>query len=181
MMTILFLSQTFAVWPNSRLNTPMVPGPQTSCVMSTSAFTQMLSPAWTLALPAARARIFSVNVIRTKISRCTARHQLNKSKNAVDIRAVFAMIGGQLMKTDLTNWILTVVLSVLAVAGAVLVVRTVMQTHEWRTISTQATGQNSFIAQSQVLLNDVAAYNQKNPSPELTKLLQALQARPAAH
>jgi len=91
------------------------------------------------------------------------------------------MIGGQLMKTDLTNWILTVVLSVLAVTGAVLVVRTVMQTHEWRTISTQATGQNSFIAQSQVLLNDVAAYNQKNPSPELTKLLQALQARPAAH
>src|ERR1035437_3203508 len=63
MMTILFLSQTFASLPNSRLNTPMVPGPQTSCVMSTSAFTQMLSPAWTLALPAARARIFSVNVI----------------------------------------------------------------------------------------------------------------------
>jgi hypothetical protein len=91
------------------------------------------------------------------------------------------MIGGQLMKTDLTNLILTVVLSVLAVAGAVLVVRTVMQTHEWRMISTQTTGQNSFIAQSQVLLNDVAAYNQKNPSPELTKLLQALQARPAAH
>ena len=91
------------------------------------------------------------------------------------------MIGGQLMKTDLTNLVLTVVLSVLAVAGAVLVVRTVMQTREWRMISTQATGQNSFIAQSQVLLNDVAAYNQKNPSPELTKLLQALQAKPAAH
>jgi hypothetical protein len=84
------------------------------------------------------------------------------------------------MKTDLTNWILTLVLSMLAVAGAVLVVRTVMQTHEWRTISTQAAGQNSFITQSQVLLNDVAAYNAKNPSPELTKMLQAVQARPAA-
>ena len=84
------------------------------------------------------------------------------------------------MKTDLNNWILTLVLSVLAVAGAVLVLRTVMQTREFRTISTQASGQNSFIAQSQVLLNDVAAYNAKNPSPELTKMLQALQARPAA-
>src|SRR3954447_10140230 len=63
MMTILFLSQTFAVLPNSRLNTPIVPGPQTSWVISTSALTQMLSPACTRALPAARAKIFSVNVI----------------------------------------------------------------------------------------------------------------------
>ena len=85
------------------------------------------------------------------------------------------------MKTDLTNSILTMVLSVLAVAGVVLVVRTVMQTREWRQISTQAAGQNGFITQSQVLLNDVAAYNQKNPSPELTKLLQGLQAKSAAH
>src|ERR1043166_3540407 len=63
-MTTRLGSQTLAALPNSRLNTPMVPGPQTSCVMSTSAFTQILSPAGTEALPAARARIFSVNVIR---------------------------------------------------------------------------------------------------------------------
>jgi len=85
------------------------------------------------------------------------------------------------MKTDLTNSILTMVLSVLAVAGVVLVVRTVMQTHEYRQIITQSAGQNGFLTQSQVLLNDVAAYNQKNPSPELTKLLQGLQAKSAAH
>ncbi len=69
------------------------------------------------------------------------------------------------MKSDSTNWILTLVLSVFAVAGAVLVLRTVMQTREWRTISAQAAGQNSFITQSQVLLNDVAAYNQKKSQP----------------
>ena len=85
------------------------------------------------------------------------------------------------MKTDATNWILTLLLAVLAMAGAVLVLRTVLQTREWRTISGQAASQNNFITQSQVLLNDVAAYNQKNPSPELTKLLQGVQARPAAH
>src|SRR6266508_4155593 len=66
MMTTLLRSQTLAAGPNSRLNTPMVPGPQTSCVMSTSAFTHTLSPACTCALPAARARIFSVSVIRSK-------------------------------------------------------------------------------------------------------------------
>src|SRR5438876_12247250 len=64
MITTLVRSQTLAVLPNSRWKTPMVPGPHTSWVMSTSVFTQTLSPAWTRCLPAARARIFSVNVIR---------------------------------------------------------------------------------------------------------------------
>jgi hypothetical protein len=85
------------------------------------------------------------------------------------------------MKPDLTNWIVTLLLYVLAVAGAVLVFRTVMQTRELRMISAEAARENNFIAQSQALLNDVAAYNQRTPSPELTKLLQSLQAKPAAH
>src|SRR6266568_9658103 len=63
MMTTLFRSQTLAFLPNSRLKTPIVPGPHTSCVIRRSAFTQMFSPACVRALPAARARIFSVNVI----------------------------------------------------------------------------------------------------------------------
>src|SRR3989442_7135106 len=63
MMTTRLRSQTFALLPNSRLNTPIVPGPQTSWVISTSAFTQTLSPAWTWDLPEARARIFSLKVI----------------------------------------------------------------------------------------------------------------------
>ncbi len=63
MMTTLLRSQTLALAPNSRLKTPMVPGPQTSWVMRMSALTQTLSPAATLALPAARAKIFSVKVI----------------------------------------------------------------------------------------------------------------------
>src|SRR5713226_2463645 len=63
-MTTLFRSQTLAFLPNSRLKTPIVPGPHTSCVIRMSAFTQILSPACVRALPAARARIFSVNVIK---------------------------------------------------------------------------------------------------------------------
>jgi hypothetical protein len=85
------------------------------------------------------------------------------------------------MKTDLTTWILTMVLTVLAVAGAVLVLRTVMQTRELRMISVQAAAQKNFIEQSQALLNDVAAYNQKTPSPEVARILQNIQAKPAAH
>src|SRR3954467_14020550 len=66
MMTILLRSQTLAFFPNSRLNTPMVPGPQTSWVISTSALTHTLSPAATRVFPDARAKIFSVNVIRSE-------------------------------------------------------------------------------------------------------------------
>src|SRR5271154_3413118 len=63
MMTILFLSQTLAFLPNSRLNTPIVPGPHTSWVRRTSALTQTFSPGATWALPLARASSFSVKVI----------------------------------------------------------------------------------------------------------------------
>ena len=54
--------------PKCFLKMPMVPGPQTSCVMSTSTSTQTFSPGTTLDLPAARARIFSVIVMGEGIS-----------------------------------------------------------------------------------------------------------------
>src|SRR5262245_59476003 len=63
MMTTLVRSQTLALLPNSRLNTPMVRGPQTSWVMRMSTLTQTLSPGSTCALPPARASSFSVKVI----------------------------------------------------------------------------------------------------------------------
>jgi hypothetical protein len=79
------------------------------------------------------------------------------------------------MKCGLTNTVLTFVLGVFAVAGVLLVLRTVIQTRELQTINAQA----SYLSQAQMLLNDVAAYNQKNPSPELAKLLQPIQSRQA--
>jgi len=84
------------------------------------------------------------------------------------------------MKRDTTNAVLTFVLGVLAVAGVMLVLRTVMQTRELRRVTPQVSMENGYLAQAQLLFNDVAAYNQKSPSPELTKWLQTLQAKPAA-
>src|SRR2546428_204963 len=63
MITILLASQTLAAFPNSRLKTPIVPGPQTSWVISTSTLTHTFSPAVTCTLPLARANSFSVKVI----------------------------------------------------------------------------------------------------------------------
>ena len=84
------------------------------------------------------------------------------------------------MKSGITNTILTFALGVLAVAGVILVLRTVIQTRELRAITIQAAGENAYLNQAQLLLNDVTVFNQKTPSPELTKILQAVQARQAA-
>lgn len=84
------------------------------------------------------------------------------------------------MKCDTTNAILTFVLGVLAVAGVIFVLQTIFLMREFRTLSVQATLANGSLQQAQALAADVAAYNQKNPSPELTKVLQSVQTKPAA-
>jgi hypothetical protein len=81
------------------------------------------------------------------------------------------------MKCDTTNSILTFVLGVLAVAGVIFALQTIFLTREFRSLTFQATVDNTYLVQAQSLANDVAAYNQKTPSPELTKLLQAAQGK----
>ena len=83
------------------------------------------------------------------------------------------------MKCDSTNCILTFVLGVLAVAGVVFAMQTFFLTREFRALTVQATIANNSLVQVQALANDVAAYNQKNPNAELTKLLTAAQTGPA--
>src|SRR5581483_12500934 len=63
MITTLFLSQTPAAAPNCFLKMPIVAGPHTSWVMSTSTSTQTFSLGATVCRPAWRARIFSVSVM----------------------------------------------------------------------------------------------------------------------
>ena len=83
------------------------------------------------------------------------------------------------MKCDSTNCILTFVLGVLAVAGVVFAMQTFFLTREFRALTVQATIANNSLVQVQALANDVAAYNQKNPNAELTKLLTVAQNGPA--
>jgi len=47
-------------------------------------------------------------------------------------------------------------------------------------IAPQAQQDNNVLARMQVLANQVAEYNQKYPSPELTRILQTVQSKPAA-
>ena len=83
------------------------------------------------------------------------------------------------MKSNTTNAVLTFVLGALAVAGVVFALQTIFLTRELRSLTFQATAYNAYLLQAHALANDVADYNQKTPSPELTRLLKAAQAKPA--
>jgi len=87
------------------------------------------------------------------------------------------------MKCETTNAILTFVLGVFAVAGVIFALQAIFLNRELRSLTQLATrDNNSFLqiqAPTQSLINDVMAYNQRNSSAELTKLLQPTQAKPA--
>jgi hypothetical protein len=85
------------------------------------------------------------------------------------------------MKCETTNAILTFTLGVLAVAGVIFALQTIFLTREFRTLTVQATVANNSLVQVQALANDVAVYNQKASSLELTKILQTIQTKTAAH
>ena len=76
---------------------------------------------------------------------------------------------------------LNFVLAVLAIFGVIFALQTFFRTREFRSIQNQAIIANNVLSRMQSLINDVGAYNQKNPSPELTRFLQGPQTKPATH
>lgn len=98
----------------------------------------------------------------------------------MDFRARCAKLAAA-MKSDLVVSALIFVLGALAVLGVVFALQTIFLTREFRALSTQAGIANNSLLQAQQLAHDVEVYNQKNPSPELTRVLQSIQAKTAAH
>jgi len=84
------------------------------------------------------------------------------------------------MKSDTTTTVLNFVLLVLAICGVFFAISTFTRTRELRLIAPQAQADNNVLARMQVIANQVAEYNQKYPSVELTRVLQSIQTKPAA-
>ncbi|MEI9959660.1 MAG: hypothetical protein WDM76_00610 [Limisphaerales bacterium] len=84
------------------------------------------------------------------------------------------------MKNDTITTVLNLVLGLLALAGVWFALMTILHTRDFRSLQFQATQANNSILQIQAIANEAAAYNQKYPSAELTKLLQPAPAKPAA-
>ena len=85
------------------------------------------------------------------------------------------------MKSDALNGILTFVLGALVLLGVVFALKVVVITRDSRSLMHQASLDAAVINQTQQLFNEAAAYNQKYQSPDLTRILQSMQARPANH
>jgi hypothetical protein len=86
------------------------------------------------------------------------------------------------MKFETLNGILTFVLGVLVVAGVICAVRMVMLHHDLRMLQREAARDQAILVQTQRFLNDTAAYDQKYPNPELTRIVQILAPpKPATH
>jgi hypothetical protein len=56
-----------------------------------------------------------------------------------------------------------------------------MWTRELRQITISATAANQTLTRANAIVNDVTAYNARANSPELTRILQSVQPKPAAH
>ena len=77
------------------------------------------------------------------------------------------------MKNDNITTALNLVLAVLAIFGVIFALQTIFRTRELRSLQIQAANINANYMRLQALGADVNAYNQKTPSPELTRILQA--------
>jgi len=88
----------------------------------------------------------------------------------------------EIMKCETTNSILTFVLGVVILLNVLFALRTINYTREFRSLQIQAAQDQAVLMQIQQIQsigNDAMAYNQKNPNPELTRILQAAQTKPA--
>lgn len=76
------------------------------------------------------------------------------------------------MKCETTNLILTAALGVLVVLGVIFALQTINRSRELNTLQIESMAINQNYLKLQSLANEVSAYNQKYPSPELTRILQ---------
>jgi hypothetical protein len=76
---------------------------------------------------------------------------------------------------------LTFTLGVLIVAAVVLALRLVNLSRSTRTLENQELRAQALMIRAQDLFGDAQAYDQKEPSPELTRILQSVQTKAPNH
>jgi hypothetical protein len=81
------------------------------------------------------------------------------------------------MKCETTNTILKFALAALVVLAVVFALQTIFRTRELRSLIQQENMDKNNLMLMQSVYNDTLAYTQKNPSPDLTHILQAVQAK----
>jgi hypothetical protein len=85
------------------------------------------------------------------------------------------------MKNDLTTTLLNLALAALVILGVLFAILSMMRARELRDLTNAATAANQNLVRAQSLANDVAAYNATVKNPDLARILQAVQTKPATH
>ena len=85
------------------------------------------------------------------------------------------------MKNDNITTALNLVLAVLVIFGVIFALQTIFRTRTLRTMQIQATQANTYRMAVDSLAQDTIAYSQKNPNPEIQRILQPALAKPATH
>ena len=83
------------------------------------------------------------------------------------------------MKNDATVTILNFVLATTVIAGVVCGYLAITRTHVQRSVAPMVMQVNSRMMMFQSLVNDVNNYNQQAKSAELSRMVQAVTAKPA--
>ncbi|MGD1088870.1 MAG: hypothetical protein ABR955_09125 [Verrucomicrobiota bacterium] len=83
------------------------------------------------------------------------------------------------MKCETTDTVLKFVLAVLVILAVIFALQTMFRTRELRSLNLEATMANNYVQQIRSLYNDSLIYSQRNPDPDLTRILQTVQTKPA--
>ena len=76
---------------------------------------------------------------------------------------------------------MTFVLGAFAVLGVVFALQSIFGQREFRSLQIQATVDNSYRMTVEAIANDTLAFEQKNPNPDLLRILQAAGAKVPGH
>jgi len=83
------------------------------------------------------------------------------------------------MKNDLTTTFLNFVLAALVILGVLFAVLSMKRTRDFRAVTPFAMQANTKAMMMQSLVSDVTAYNAQVKNPEIARLLQSFQPKPA--
>jgi len=100
-------------------------------------------------------------------------------KNIVDICRQFARLAIFIMKSGITNTVLTWVLAVIVLAGVLFALQTIFRSRELRMLQSQVIVCQSTMNRLNVVLNEAVQYGKTHP--DIDHVLQPFETKPAAH
>ena len=95
----------------------------------------------------------------------------------MDIRRQFVKLIAPVMKSGITNTVLTLVLAVLVLAGVLFALQTIFRSRELRTLQAQTIACQNTMNRLTLVLNEAIQYGKTHP--DINHVLQPFETKPA--